>query len=160
MCISAEVFLWTSCKGRDVSELKIQKFWKILGQESFFCKGKEKRYMEDENHCSSQTHPLLAGHICYSFMLLGENICPFCFVNKFWDCEIEVLFVAVTSQLQTQIVINSLEKPFLKSLLPIFSFPVPSPKQSHTHFVCLARIQVSFWVFYAIYMNSIPVSFI
>lgn len=33
-------------------------------------------------------------------------------------------------------------------------------KQSPTDLVCLARIQVSFWFFYAIYMNSTPVNFI
>lgn len=99
--------------------------------------GKKKRCVEDKNHCS-QTHPLFAGHICYSFMLMGENICPFYFVNKCWDCEIEVLFVAVTSQLQTQIAVNSLEKPFLKSLLPIFSFLwLLQNEDTHTWFAWL-----------------------
>lgn len=99
---------------------KYKSFERFFVKKVFLVRGK--RCVEDKNHCSSQTHPLLAGHICYSFMLMEENICLFYFENKCWDCETEVLIVAVTSQLQTEIVINFLEEPSLKSLLPLFSF--------------------------------------
>lgn len=87
----------------------------------------------------------------YLFILLWKQmlrLCdrgPFCscdFLTENWSCD----------KLSGRIFS---EKP------PIYIFfSVPSPKQSCTDLVCLASIQLSFWFFYGIYMNSALVSFI
>lgn len=61
---------------------KYKSFGRFLVKKVSLVREKRKDVWTIKNHCSSQTHPLLAGHICYSFMLMGENICPFYFENK------------------------------------------------------------------------------
>lgn len=90
-------------------------------------------------------------HLCWWGKILCKQILRLWDRGPFCSCD----FPTANS-----IVINSLEKPFLKSLLPLFSYLwLLQSKVTHIWFVWLEFRSVSDF-FYAIYMNSTPVSFI